>query len=137
LLLWCLERVSTSGLYSNSWGRWIDDHLKKGLAKFGYRLKRKVEKFRNPATCWWHTRNYCLYMVTWAHFFQKNPFITFANPFFHHQDATCHPKKQSLVSTPNLKLIVLSSHASLRNQFWMDLKKLRYVILFRHIWLCS
>jgi hypothetical protein len=33
------------------------------------------------------------------------------------KDATCHPKKQSLVSTPNLKVIVLSSHASLRNQF--------------------
>jgi hypothetical protein len=137
LLLWCLERVSTSGLYSNSWGRWMGDHLKEGFAKFGYRLKREVEKFRNPATCWWHARNYCLCMVTWAHFFQKKPFITFANPFFWSPGCHMSPKKIITGFYPNLKVIVLSSHASLRNQFWMDLKKLRYVILFRHIWLCS
>jgi len=71
LLLWCLERVSTCGLYSNSWGRWIGDHLKKGLAKFGYRLKRKVEKFRNPATCWWHG----------PIFSKKKPFII-CKPYF-------------------------------------------------------
>jgi hypothetical protein len=32
--------------------------LKEGLAKFGYRLERKVEKFRNSATCWRHARTY-------------------------------------------------------------------------------
>jgi hypothetical protein len=31
---------------------------KEGLAKFGYKLKRKVEKFRNSATCWRHARTY-------------------------------------------------------------------------------
>ncbi len=31
-------------------------HPKEGLAKFGYKLERKVEKFRNSATCWRHAR---------------------------------------------------------------------------------
>jgi hypothetical protein len=54
--------------FSNPWGRWVGDHAKEGLAKFGYRLERQVEKFRNPATCWQHARTYCLNMVAWAHF---------------------------------------------------------------------
>jgi hypothetical protein len=28
------------------WGIWIGEHRQEGLAKFGYRSKRKVEKFR-------------------------------------------------------------------------------------------
>jgi hypothetical protein len=54
--------------FSNPWGRWVGDHAKEGLAKFGYRLERQVEKFRNPATCWQNATTYCLNMVTWAHF---------------------------------------------------------------------
>jgi hypothetical protein len=35
-------------------------HVCEDLAKFGYMLERKVEKFRNHAIFWQHTRAYCL-----------------------------------------------------------------------------
>ncbi len=44
---------------------------KRALAKFGYRLESKVEKFRNLATCWQHTKTCYINMVTWTHFFEK------------------------------------------------------------------
>jgi hypothetical protein len=33
---------------------------KEELAKFGYRSKRKVEKFKKPAIFWWPARTYML-----------------------------------------------------------------------------
>jgi hypothetical protein len=69
-------------VFSNLWGRWIGDRPKGGLAKYGYRLERKVEKFRNPATCWWHAITFSKNMATWAFFPQKAPPCTIHNTFF-------------------------------------------------------
>jgi hypothetical protein len=35
-------------------------HVCEDLAKFGYMLERKVEKFRKHALFWQHTRAYCV-----------------------------------------------------------------------------
>jgi len=37
-------------------GRWVCDHPKEGLAKFGCMLEMKVKRFRNHVTCWPHAR---------------------------------------------------------------------------------
>ncbi len=42
--------------FSKLWGRSVGDHPKEDLAKFGYILEKKVQKFRNWATHWWHAR---------------------------------------------------------------------------------
>jgi hypothetical protein len=36
---------------------------KRDLAKFGYRLERKAEKFKNCVICWQCGRTYCLNMA--------------------------------------------------------------------------
>jgi hypothetical protein len=76
-------------LIQNWWSRWVSNHPKEGVAKFGYRLGRKIEKFSNPATCRQHARTYWLNMVTWAHFFlimwQQWPIFPKKNHVYHLQ----------------------------------------------------
>ncbi len=50
--------------------RWVGDPLQEDLAKFGYRSKRKVEKFRICALFWRHAKVYCLNMAISK---KKNP----------------------------------------------------------------
>jgi hypothetical protein len=49
----CIKAIYKQGIYSYLfsilWGRWSGDHPQEDLAKFGNKLKRKVEKIRNPA----------------------------------------------------------------------------------------
>jgi hypothetical protein len=48
---------------SKLWCRCVGNHQKENLAKFGYRLERKVKKFKNHTICWQHARTYCLNMA--------------------------------------------------------------------------
>jgi len=57
--------------------------LKEGLAKFGYRLERKVEQYKNPTTCWRHARTFCLkYGNIKPIFIFSKSFYTICNLFF-------------------------------------------------------
>jgi hypothetical protein len=58
---------------------------KEGLAKFGYRSKRKVENNKNCAIFWWLATTYCLNMVISEFFF---PFksCNFGAFFFSHKN---------------------------------------------------
>ncbi len=63
--------------------RWVGDHWKEGLAKFGYKLERKVEKYKNPTTCWRHARTFCLkYGNIGPFLFFSKSLYTICNHFF-------------------------------------------------------
>jgi hypothetical protein len=69
------------------WGKWVGNQPKEGLAKFGYRSESIIENFKNPATCWPHTRTYYLPLMTRALFWPNKTLCTICNPFFScHQD---------------------------------------------------
>jgi hypothetical protein len=79
--------------FLNSCCRWVGDHSKEGLAEFGYRLERKVEKYKNPTTCWGHARTFCLkYGNIGPFLFFLKAFIPFATTFSLSPVCNC-PKK--------------------------------------------
>jgi len=66
---------------SKLWCRCVGNHQKENLAKFGYRLDRKVKKFKNHTICWQHARTYCLNMASF--FFLKSSYYEDKNvPYF-------------------------------------------------------
>jgi hypothetical protein len=53
-----------------------------GLVQFGYRLERKVEKYRNRTTCWRYARTFCLkYGIIGPFYFIFKAFIPFTTTF--------------------------------------------------------
>jgi hypothetical protein len=101
---------------------YIGNHPQEGLAKFGYRSKRKVENNKNCAIFWWLARTYCLNMViseffflplnlaTLVHFFfSQKSFVWVTLDLFLSSSGKIHPKKKSWLKEPNqiyTKLII-------------------------------
>jgi hypothetical protein len=92
---------------------YIGNHPQEGLAKFGYRSKRKVENNKNCAIFWWLARTYCLNMViselfflplnlaTLVHFFfSQKSFVWVTLDLFLSFSGKIHPKKKKLVKNP-------------------------------------
>ncbi len=80
-----IRKVNTYSIqcfFLNSCCRLVGDHWKEGLAKFGYRLERKIEKYKNPTTCWRHARAFCLKYGNIGPFFFKKNLYTICNHFF-------------------------------------------------------
>jgi hypothetical protein len=56
-------------------------HPQEELAKFGYKLERKVINFKNSANLWWPARTFCLKYVNFRIKFPRN--LATLEQFFH------------------------------------------------------